>query len=1200
MHGQSAKHTGQQEEKVASPQPNFPALEETVLARWRRDHIFEQTLEKTKNGKRFVFFEGPPTANGMPHIGHVETRAFKDVILRFKTMQGFFVERKAGWDTQGLPVELEVEKQLGVAGKKRIEAYGIAKFNEQARASVWQYKNLWEKMSERIGFWLDFSKPYITYTNDYIESLWWILRQMWEQQLLEQDFKVVPYCPRCETALSSHEVAQGYQQVTEPSLYVKFELAEEPGTFLLAWTTTPWTLPGNVALAVNPNVEYWKTGVNKEGERFIIARDRADLVLGDQSVHLFEGEGVTCKGSDLVGQQYTPLFDFLDLEKESGKKAYSIVAADFVSTTEGTGIVHTAVMYGEDDFQLGRKLDLPTVHTVDGTGRFNALVTPWKGLAVKDEKGETQKQVAGYLRDRNLLFKEALYTHDYPFCWRCKHPLLYYAKTCWFIRMSRLRQQLLDNNQRVHWHPDHIKEGRFGEWLREVKDWAVSRERFWGTPLPIWCCDACDHQECLGSMRELADRMQERSRNTYVLLRHGDADTNATGTVNAGVDADVHMTDQGRAQIRTAAEALRGSGIDLILSSDLIRTKETAAIVGETLGLDVQYDARLREMEFGSCNGRTIADYFAYYREHRLRRLDAAVPGGETLQDIRRRLLALLRELETQHQGKRILLIGHGDPFWVLRLTLEGYDDAMLDRADDERDVARPLYPERGVPVTITMPSLPRTAEGVVDLHRPFVDQVAYPCARCHRGTMHRVPEVADTWFDSGSMPFAQWHYPFGQKERIDPAPPGDADGRTGGTSYPADYITEAVDQTRGWFYVLLAVATVLQQRGIVREPPYRNVLVLGHIRDAQGRKLSKSLGNYLDPMELIREFGADAIRFYLLTINQPWESKNFDAKGVADILRKHFRMLWNVIAFLDMAGSIEAEDVQPPLHVLDAWLTARTQQLVQEVTRRLEALDVTAAGRELAAYANDLSTWYVRRSRDRLKTDRTARAALAQALRTLSVLHAPFTPFFAELLYERVRGPQPSVHLAAWPAASGFDAQAVEAMANVRRIAELGHALREAAKIRVRQPLPQAVVVGTPLSDDAARLLQDELNVKSVVVASTVPTHADWRTASAGSITVALETTITDALRHEGWLREAIRVVNDLRKQAGLTTHDRITVRYATDDATLAGVLEHYRSAFCTAVRADVFEQVAAAGTPVAKTAAIDGSSITLAIERA
>ncbi|MBI3956474.1 MAG: isoleucine--tRNA ligase [Candidatus Kerfeldbacteria bacterium] len=934
----------QKTDRAASGLPNFPQLEEEVLEQWKANDIFQKSLEQTANGPRFVFFEGPPTANGRPGIHHVLARVFKDVIPRYKTMRGFFVERKAGWDTHGLPAELEVEKQLGLKSKKEIDAYGVQKFNEVCRESVWKYKEEWEQLTERIGFWLDLEHPYITYEPAYVESLWWIIKQVWDKQLLYQGHKVVPHCPRCGTALSSHEVAQGYRAVTENSVYVKFRVTSDKlqvkdgDTFILAWTTTPWTLPGNVALAVHPELSYVFA---KQGNDTLVVAEPRLAVLGND-VEVVK----KMKGGELVGVEYEPLFPFLDLRKESDAKAYYVAAADFVTVDDGTGVVHTAVMYGEDDYTLGEKIGLPKVHTVNEDGTFNELVTPWQGKFVKDP--HVERAIVADLKSRGLLYKEEPYTHDYPFCWRCDSPLLYYAKNSWFIRMSALRGELKQRNATVNWVPEHIKDGRFGGWLDEAKDWAFSRERYWGTPLPIWVCEKdASHKVCVGSFDELRK----------------------------------------------------------LASSKL------------------------------------------------------------------------------------------AEPF---------------------------------------------------DPHRPFVDEVVLTCPNGD-GQMRRIKELCDVWFDSGSMPYAQWHYPFENQDRID-----------NGTSYPADYISEAIDQTRGWFYTLLAVATLLE-----KDAPYKNVISLGHILDAKGQKMSKSKGNVVDPWKVIDEYGADALRLHLLTMNQPGEYKLFDPKQVGEVVRKTFLILWNVLSFRDLFA-VSSAPAKLSEHLLDRWLTARLTKLNQDVTFALDRYDLTISGRALAEFVTDLSTWYVRRSRSRFKAGgvdaEAAAATLTTTLRTLAILFAPFTPFFAEMIYRRVGGDKPSVHLEPWPTASTtIDDSLLTTMGAVRKIVETGHALREEAAIKVRQPLGQFVVTGIKLSDVYLSILRDELNVREVIVAATLPSGVDWKTKQAGAIGLALDTTISDELKAEGWYRDVVRQVNDLRKKTRLTLADRITVRYATSDEQIRAMMTFY-----------------------------------------
>lgn len=1143
--------------------PKFPELEEQILKYWREQNIFQQTLDKPAPQGKFVFFDGPPTANGIPHIGHVETRAFKDIIPRFKTMQGYFVERKAGWDTHGLPVEIEVEKDLGISGKKDIEKYGVAKFNAAAKESVWKYKDLWEKMTERIGFWLDLQHPYVTYSNDYIESVWWIFSQIWKQKLLEQDFKVVPYCPRCGTALSSHEVAQGYQNVKEESVYVTFELIDEPGTFVLAWTTTPWTLPGNVALAVKNDVEYVKVKA-ANGEKYIIAKALLDkLSEPDRNI---EAE---LKGRDLVGKKYHPLFDFIDLRdvdtipgvaaaglnprlREEQRdhihadKTYSIVPADFVTTEDGTGVVHTAVMYGEDDFNLGKRLDLPKVHTVDLQGKFNELVKPWAGLEVKDPKGETQKKIIAWLDEHGKLYNVEEYQHDYPFCWRCKHALLYYAKTSWFIRMSKLREQLIANNETINWYPAHIKEGRFGEWLREVKDWAISRERYWGTPMPIWQCDNknCGHQECLGSYQELTDRLAARNR--YIFVRHGQSTNNVTRVLNTEVgNKDQHpLTTTGKKQSLEGAKKIAHEKVDAIYSSQFIRSKQTAETYAQALGLKVTEDERINEYHIGPVfEGKTIDAFHQDFGDRSLR-VNNAPEGGETWRMLRTRMFHFLHELDATSTGKTYLIVTHADPILVVKWGVSMQETPVETNFDQVPN---------GQPIELKFVANLLQPDGSFDPHRPFIDGVIWPCQSCKSGTMKRIPEVADAWFDSGAMPFAQWHYPFENKKRIDQ-----------GLNYPAEYISEAIDQTRGWFYTLLAVSTLLQAAKVVTEPSYKNVIVLGHLNDAKGRKLSKALKNYGDLNELFNQHGADALRWFMYTVNQPWDPKNFDPKIVDEGIKKTFLILMNVVSFWKLATPPDVRgDV--PTHPLDRWVHSLQQALIADVTRRLEGYDITGAARAIGSFITELSTWYVRRSRDRFKGEDAAAAivTLHDVLLTLSKLLAPFTPFLAEEVYRTVGGPKPSVHLEDWPTAESVDTELLQDMERLRAVVEQGHSLRATKGLKLRQPLSQ-IVLKMEIRPEFDAILKDELNVKEVHTAHALPTGSDWVIGES----VALDTTITDELKEEGMLRDLVREINSLRKAAKLQVRDEI-ILYCLPKTTAALVIERHAQHLLTDVKA-------------------------------
>ncbi|USN53232.1 MAG: isoleucine--tRNA ligase [Candidatus Nomurabacteria bacterium] len=932
---------------------SFPEREQAVLERWAKDKVFEKTLERTKDGPRFVFYEGPPTANGRPGIHHILARAFKDIIPRFKTMQGFYVERKAGWDTHGLPVELLVEKDLGLKSKKDIEAYGIAKFNEACRKSVWKYQEEWERLTQRIGFWLDLEHPYVTYDPKYVESLWWIIQQMWEKELLYTGHKVVPHCPRCGTALSSHEVAQGYETVKDTSVYMKLELVDEPGTFVLAWTTTPWTLPGNLALAVGADIDYVKVKV--QDEHYILAKNRVEIF--DEQPEVVE----TMKGSDLVGKAYKPLFSIKTFTESD--KAYHIYEANFVTTEDGTGVVHTAVMYGEDDYNLGTEIGLPKHHTVTTDGHFTDEVPDLAGLYVKAK--ETEDKILEHLQSNNQLLQQEQYEHEYPHCWRCHNPLLYYAKSSWFVRMSSLREELKKNNESINWVPGHIKEGRMGEWLNEVKDWAFSRERYWGTPLPIWESEDGD-RICIGSFAEL-------------------------------------------------------------------------------------------------------------------------------------------REL-----------------------------------AKDPKQVGDDFDP-----------------------HRPFVDDVVL----VKDGKEYRrVQDVCDVWFDSGSMPFAQWYYPHTDdgKKRIDE-----------GVSYPADYISEAIDQTRGWFYTLLAVATVLG-----KEAPYKNVICLSHILDAKGRKMSKHIGNVVDPWEVIDEFGADVLRFQFFSMNQPGDYKLYDKKGTDEVSKKVFRIFANVVSFYSLHTDKRPEPSASPQHVLDRWVMANLEQVTGKVTASLEAYDITTASRAIADFITELSTWYVRRSRDRFREDgpdkEAARAMLYTVLERVCVLLAPFSPMLADAFYSDIDGPEESVHLVSWPETkSDIDEAVLKSMQQVRAIVETAHALRAEAGVKVRQPLGQVVVKGEQLQPEFTELIQDEVNVREVLYKSSLPSDDDWKQKDNNGLQVALDTTITDELREAGWVRELARQINDERKKMGLDRTDKISVQYHTEDGTVRGLFDRYADELKSAVLAEKLEAV-------------------------
>lgn len=1037
--------------REVSPQVSFPAMEQGVLTFWHENRVFKKTVEQTQDGPRWVFYEGPPTANGRPGIHHVLARAFKDIFPRYKTMRGYFVSRKGGWDTHGLPVELEIEKKLGFSGKKAIEEFGVTEFNRLCRQSVFDYVEDWEKLTERMGFWVDLPTAYRTYTNDYVESLWWILKQYWERGLIYQGYKVVPYCPRCGTPLSSHELAQGYQEGTQdPSVFVKFPLKDQPGVYLLVWTTTPWTLPGNVAVAAGVDIDYVLVQASTPyGEdKLWLAEALLDKVFDGQAgapkadqVQVLR----KVKGKELLGLHYKPLYTFLSVTQDY---CY-VIAGDFVSTEDGTGLVHIAPAFGADDMEVGRKYGLPTLMTVDAAGRFIDEVEPWRGVFVK----EADPFIQAELTARGLMLKQGVYEHTYPFCWRCDTPLLYYARTTWYIKTTAFKEQLLANNRQINWVPEHIRDGRFGEWLENNIDWGLARERYWGTPLPFWVCDnpKCDHRECVGSVAELGQKTGRKFMNPRYLAQQ----------LNRWPDPDQ--------------------------------------------------------------------------------------PGTEPL-----------------------------------------------------------------------------------DLHRPAVDELTWGCEKCGQGTMKRVREVADAWFDSGSMPVAQWHYPFENREVF-------------AEQFPADYICEAIDQTRGWFYTLHAVSTLLFD-----SVSYKNVICLGHIVAEDGSKMSKSRGNVLNPWTVFDLHGADATRWYMYTASPPGNTRRFSANLVKEAVGRFLLTLWNSYSFFVTYANLNDFDPNAaavPLEqrsVLDRWVLARLHNLVRDVTQALESYDVTGATRPVQEFVDELSNWYVRLSRQRFWNvppgtgapgEDSARLSLAahqtmyEVLVTLAHLLAPFTPFIADEMYCNLAGggrcaarstdEMPlSVHLSHWPEANAAyqNEQLLTDMALAQKVVGLGRAARESAALKLRQPLAEAFV-GAPSTGEADAILRlgdvvkEELNVKALhpvtagsdlvdvqihplpkqlgqkygrrfpaikaallaldplavahaveagqPVAVTVegetlavlPDEVQVRkqpkpglaVAEDAGYLVAVTTQLNDLLRWEGYAREVVRNIQELRKKSGFEISDRI-----------------------------------------------------------
>lgn len=1103
------------EEKEKQLKSETALREEKILDFWQKEKIFEKTLEKDAPGGNFVFFDGPPFATGLPHYGHILAGTMKDIIPRYQTMKGKRVIRRWGWDCHGLPIENLVEKELGLETKKDIETLGVEKFNQAARNAVMLYRDEWMQVIPRMGRWIDMENDYKTMDKTYTESVWWSFKTLNEKNLVYKGFKAMQICPRCGTTLSNFEVNQGYKDITDISVYVTFELVDEPGVFLVAWTTTPWTLPGNVALAVNPDITYVQ--IKKDNKLFVVAKNLVEKIFKDG----YEVEK-EYRGSTLVGKAYKPIFDYYNNDRlEHKDNAWKVYAGDFVTTDTGTGVVHIAPAFGEDDLALGQKYSLPFIQHVGFDGVIKPEVTDFAGLQAKPKDTDTEKdahqktdiEIIKVLASKGVLFAKEKIIHSYPHCWRCETPLLNYATSSWFVKVTDLKDKMSALNEDVKWVPESIGQGRFGKWIEGARDWSVSRARYWGAPLPVW--ESADGEKIfIGSVSELKSKIKKR--NNFFLVRHGESEGNVSGDkISSDPLFNDGLTELGKKEVLDSARNLADKKIDLIVVSPFVRTKETARIIADTIGYtgELHEDSRLGEINAGPYNGKSWYEFMAHFPSMK-DRFTKHIDSAENWEDTRKRLCAAMYDLDALHEGKNILIVSHGAPLHLIDLASQGlsvqeimrqyYDDAFMNAEVKEIDWRK----------------LPHNENYEIDLHRPYIDDVLLTSSTGQ--VMKRVPEVFDTWYDSGSMPYAQQHYPFENKELFE---------SSNSPLFPADFIAEGLDQTRGWFYTLLVLGTALFEKS-----PYENVIVNGLVLAEDGRKMSKSLKNYPDVMDVINEYGADAVRYYMIASPiVKAEDLNFSVRGVDEVHKKIVQKLMNVLSFYEMYKKDTVQESDPT--ILDQWMYARLSELAVSVTTHLDAYELDKASRPIFDFVDDLSTWYIRRSRDRFKSEdvtvsNTALYHTENILKELSKIIAPFMPFIAEHVFKAVarEGDVESVHLAEWPQyrKDGINQDLIEKMMHVRAVVSQALEVRSKANIKVRQPLASLVVNGD-FSADLRTIIADEVNVKEV--ASDPLMNAP----------LELDTVLTPDLIEEGIARDLIRAIQDARKKENLLATQRI-----------------------------------------------------------
>jgi len=1224
--------------KKVNPRQNFPEMEKEIMKFWEKNKIFEKSVDNNKDEKKiYSFYDGPPFATGLPHYGHIVANLMKDVVPRYWTMRGYKVERRWGWDCHGLPVENLIEKELGIKNKREIEELGIDKFNQACRDSVLRYADDWKKFIPRIGRWVDMENDYKTMDWKYTESIWRVFSELYKKGLVYEGYKSMHICPRCETTLSNFEVTQEYKDITDLSAVVKFKLKAgqkigdfevDENTFILAWTTTPWTLPGNVALAVGVSIKYQVVSVKGENEKYILAKDIYDelydkddkdsmklafnLVYADNKA---EGENAVkypeeirkFKGENLIGLKYEPLFDYYSKKEdlENREKGWKIYAGDFVTTEEGTGVVHIAPAFGDDDMKLAEKYKLPFVQHVGMDGRFTKEVVDLReksglqkgstalrdygtndtnlGREVKPKRNprETDEKIVEWLEENNKLFSKENYKHSYPHCWRCDTPLLNYATSSWFVEVTAIKKRMIKNNQEINWTPKYIKDGRFGRWLEEARDWAISRSRFWGAPLPIWRCEKCKNIEVINSIDDLRNKTSQKI-TKFIILRHGESESNVL-KIRASGSNKYGLTEKGIKQSEAAAEELKKQEIDIFVTSPILRARQTAKIVNKKLKMKVVENDLVREYNFGKWDGCSEEDLLGkdklYQKVEELKRLgrdkkryNFAFGGdGESRQDVENRIRKFVGECVEKYPGKNILVVCHGGVNAIFNRVLNGASMGKVFKIE-------PLFKNAEQSVFYA-----DEKGGKFDLHKPNIDKIKIKCPKCG-GEAKIIGDVFDCWFESGSMPYAQYHYPFENKDKF-------------AKSFPANFIAEGLDQTRGWFYTLIVLSSAL-----FNKPAFKNVIVNGIVLAENGQKMSKRLKNYPDPNLVVEKYGADALRYYLLSSPvMKAENLNFSEKGVEEVLKKFILTLWNVYSFLAMKEitptpfnkegraisypSLVRIGEIPPLkkevggiskkssNLLDQWILSELNILIGEVNKQMRDYDLTKASRPLREFVDKLSNWYVRRSRKRFGSVSTDDAHSAfQTLRCVlteyAKLLAPFMPFLAEEIYKNLTDEE-SVHLADYPQADEkmINGELSKSMNFARQTVTLGLAARAKNSIKVRQPLRKLEIrklgnweiensvpplkkgargiSGLEMKSELLELIKDELNVKKIEFVDKIIEEENWVYEEDGEIKIGLETKITDELKREGFARELTRHIQAMRKEVKYNRDDIIFVKY-------------------------------------------------------